>query len=152
MTAPLNKTPQPPLYPERALRNLELERKRDAEERITGWTVIWTLFAFKMFTVGLIWYVARDSQDAGAEADSLLVATTWYWLTIPAVALSGFVGYRLRLRRTRKRAAELRRAEFMQSHRDAESGTMNVALTEDEKARLRALGIRREGKNQFGVD
>jgi hypothetical protein len=152
MTAPLNKTPQPPLYPGRALRDLELERKRDAEERITGWTVIWTLFAFKMFTVGLIWYVGRNSRDAGGEADSLLIATTWYWLLIPAVALSGVVGYRLRLRKARKRAAELKRAEFMQSHRGAESGTMNIELTDDEKARLRALGTRREDKNQFGVD
>jgi hypothetical protein len=105
-----------------------------------------------MFTVALIWYTARGSRDASGEADGLLIATTWYWIFIPVIALSGAVGYRLRLRSARKRAAQLRRAEFMESHRGPESGTMNVELTQDEQERLRALGIRRKGMDQFGVD
>lgn len=144
MAAPLNKSPQPPSYSERALRNMEHERKRDAEERLTGWTVVWTLFAFKMATVGLIWYAGNGSRDDGAKADGLLVATTWYWLAIPVVALSGVVAYRLRLRAARKRVAHMKQAEFATTHQAAQSGTMMVALSDDEKERLRVLKARRE--------
>lgn len=145
MAVPINKSSQPPSYSERALRELENERKRNDQERVTGWTVIWTLFAFKMATVALIWYAANGSRDSGATADGLLVVTTWYWMVIPVVAISGVVAYRLRLRAARKRVAEMKQAEFMASHRSTESGTMTVALTEEEKERLRALKMRREG-------
>lgn len=143
MAVPLNKTPQPS-YSERALRELELEHTRDREERITGWTVIWVLFAFKMVTVALIWWAAKGSQEEGNAVDGLLVATTWYYMIIPIVAISGFIGYRLRLRAARKRVEELRCAEFMDTHRVVESATMTTALTDDEKTRLRALDHRRE--------
>ena len=143
MAIPLNKTPQPS-YSERALRDLELEHNRDREERITGWTVIWVLFAFKMVTVGLIWWVANGSREEGAAVEGLLVATTWYYMIIPIVAISGFIGYRIRLRAARKRVEELRRAEFAEAHRAAESVTITGELTNDEKARLRALEHRRE--------
>lgn len=144
MAVPLNKPQQPSSYNERVLRDMEYEHKRDADERITAWTVIWTLFAFKMITVGLIWYASNSSREDGAAADGLLVATTWYWMVIPVVALSGFVGYRLRLRAARKRAAHLRQAEFMGSRGSGESGTMSGELTDEEKERLRTLERRRE--------
>lgn len=143
MAIPLNKTPQPS-YSERALREMELEHNRDREERITGWTVVWVLFAFKMATVALIWWAARGSHEEGNAVDGLLVATTWYYLIIPIVALSGFIGYRIRLRAARKRVEQLREAEFMDARRVAESATITVELTDEEKERLRALDYRRE--------
>lgn len=144
MAIPLNKTPQPSSYSEQALRDLEHEHNRDRDERVTGWTVIWVLFAFKMLTVAVIWWAARGSQEAGAAAGGLLAATTWYYILIPVIALSGFIGYRLRLRAARRRVEELRRAEFMESHRPQQSATMAIHLTDEEKARLRTLGHRRE--------
>lgn len=144
MALPLNKTPQPSSHSERALRDLEAEHNRDRDERVTGWTVIWVLFAFKFFTVGLIWWAARGSHEEGAAAGGLLAATTWYYILIPVVALSGFIGYRLRLRAARRRVEQLRKAEFMESHRAEESATMAIHLTDEEKARLRTLGHRRE--------
>lgn len=144
MAVPLNKSPQPPSYSERALREMELEHNRDREERITGWTVIWVLFAFKMFTVALIWWAARGSRENGAEVEGLLVATTWYYAIIPVVALSGFIGYRIRLRAARKRVEDLRQSEFMDAHRRAQTGAGRVELSDEEKARLRALEHRRE--------
>lgn len=143
MAAPVNKTPQPPPYSNRTLHDMETERKRDDDERLTGWAVIWTLFAFKMFTVGLIWYVAHGSSDA-SHSNGLLVVTTWYWLLIPVIAVSGFVAYRLRLRSARKRASELKQAEFMASHPAPMTGTAGSDLTDEEKERLRALQARRE--------
>ena len=144
MAVPLNKSPQPPSYSERALRDMEYEHNRDREERITGWTVVWVLFAFKMGTVALIWWAAKGSREQGAEVEGLLAATTWYYLIIPIVALSGFIGYRLRLRAARKRVQALRQAEFMEARRHAESATIAVELSDEEKQRLRAVGQRRE--------
>jgi hypothetical protein len=150
MAVPINQSSQPPSYDERALRDLEHESKRDAEERVTGWTVVWTLFAFKMATVGLIWYTANGTRDEGYRTDSLLVATTWYWLIIPAVAISGLVAYRLRLRATRKRVADLKRAEFMATQATSEHGTIGASLSEAEKERLRQLQRRRQGGSFSG--
>lgn len=144
MAVPLNTSPQPPSYSEQALRDMEDEHNRDREERITGWTVIWVLFAFKMGTVALIWWAANGSREEGAEVEGLLAATTWYYLIIPLVALSGFIGYRIRLRAARKRVAELRQAEFMEARRHAQIVTHRVELTDEEKARLSALEHRRE--------
>lgn len=144
MAIPLNKTPQPSSYSEQALRDLEHEHNRDRDERVTGWTVIWVLFAFKMFTVAVIWWAARGSYEQGAAAGGLLAATTWYYVLIPVIALSGFIGYRIRLRAARRRVEELRKAEFMESHRAQQSGTMAIHLTDEEKARLRMLNHRRE--------
>lgn len=143
MAIPLNKTPQPSSYSEQTLRDMQHEHNRDRDERVTGWTVIWVLFAFKFFTVGLIWWVARGSHDEDVVG-GLLAATTWYYIFIPVVALSGFVGYRLRLRAARRRVDQLRKAEFMESHLAQESATMATHLTDEEKARLRTLGHRRE--------
>jgi hypothetical protein len=144
MAVPLDSTSQPSAESERLLRTMELEHKRDKDERITGWTVIWVLFAFKMGTVALIWWTAQGSREEGQAAHSLLAATTWYYAVVPIVAVSGIVGYRLRLRAARKRVEQLRRAEFMESQDAAQSGTMTVELTDEEKARLRSIGLRRE--------
>lgn len=146
MSIPINKRPHPPSYSMRALRDMEMERKRDEQGRVAGWAVIWTLFIFKMGTVALIWYAANGSSDH-RDANGLLIVTTWYWLIIPVIAASGFIGHRIRLRAARKRAAELKQAEFMSRHASTISGTMGGELTDEEKARLRELQQRRENGN-----
>lgn len=140
MAVPLN--PSTSRQTQRALRALEVERKRDKEEKISGWTFVWTIFAFKMATVALIWWAANGSPKANA----FLTVTTWYWAVIPAVAISGFVGYRLRLRRARKHVDALRQAEFTYEDPNGEPWV----LTEDEVRKLKALEARRRGDGRPG--
>lgn len=129
-------------HAQRALRELEFERKRESQERLTGWTVLWTLFAFKMATVGIIWWAASGST----EANAFITVTTWYWLTIPVIAISGFVAYRLRLRNVRKRVQSLRKAEFMEEN---ERHSIHV-LTDEEVQKLAALEDRRRDDDHPG--
>lgn len=78
------------------------------DEKPAVWAFLWTLFAFKMATVGaIIW--ASQSWETGV----LLTATTWPFLIIPAVAVAGPAAFYLRLRRVRRRREQLRRAEWM---------------------------------------
>lgn len=142
MAVPLD-TPTTP-QAKRMLQTLEAERKRDAEERITGWTVVWTLFAFKMATVAIIWFAANGS----AEANAYLTVTTWYWLAIPVVALSGFITYRLRLRKARKQADMLRRSEFMETSGPPEP----MIFTDEEVRNLMALERRRKNIDRPGEE
>ena len=90
-----------------ALERQTAERKQAEDERITAWAFIWTLFAFKMASVIVLLYWIGPGEFA-----YIVGATTWPWLVIPGIALAGPIGYRLRLRRMRKRRDELRRAEF----------------------------------------
>jgi hypothetical protein len=113
---------------------MEAEHKMLADEKFTGWAVIWTLFAFKMATLAVIIYVARSTPHAGSsEQMAYIVATTWYWFFIPLIAFSGFIGWRLRLRKARKRAEQLKQSEF--------SVPEPSPLTEDEMERLRRLPL-----------
>ena len=64
MAVPLDTSRSPDA--QRRLRELEAERKREASDRLTGWTVVWTLFAFKMATIAIIWYAASGSPEATA--------------------------------------------------------------------------------------
>ncbi|MBA2277667.1 MAG: hypothetical protein H0W06_07860 [Chloroflexia bacterium] len=93
---------------ERRLRRLEEQRRVDADGRVAVWGFVWTLFAFKMATVALILWAARDQYSV-----ALILSTTWFWLFIPAVAVSGPLLYRQRLRRVRRRRQALRRAEWL---------------------------------------
>ncbi len=92
----------------RRLRRLETEQRNDADGRAAVWGFIWTLFAFKMATVALIVWAAKDR-----ESIALVLSTTWFWLFIPAAAISGPILYRVRLRRLRRRRQALRRAEWL---------------------------------------
>jgi hypothetical protein len=83
--------------------------RRKADEQSTVWGFIWTLFVFKIVTVGAIFWAAGGSAEAGA----LLSATTWPWLIIPAFAIVGPSLYFFRVRRVRARREQLRRAEWM---------------------------------------
>lgn len=132
MAVPIQ-SPPPPSYEEQHLRRLEAERKLLADEKFTGWAVVWTLFAFKMATVAVIVYIARDSRQAGSsEQMAFIAATTWYWFVIPLVAMSGYVAWQLRLRKARKQAEHYKQSEFSIP---VDTGL----LTEDEKERLRRL-------------
>jgi fatty acid desaturase len=104
MAAPLTPTTRG----ERHLALLEQERKDEVDARQAVWVFLWTLFIFKIVTVGIIWYVAKGSH----EAQALIYATTWFWLIIPAAALGGPVLYWRRLRKQRRRREALRRSEW----------------------------------------
>lgn len=123
----------PPSYAEQHLARMEAEHKMLADEKFTGWAVIWTLFVFKMATLAIIVYVARNTSHAGSsEQMAFIAATTWYWFFIPLVALSGFVGWRLRLRKVRKQVEQLRQSEFVVPPEP-------LSLTDEEMERLRRL-------------
>ena len=91
MAVPIQ-NPPPPSHAEQAVERLEAEHKMLADERFTGWAVVWTLFGFKIFTVAIIIWLGRNSSEAGTEKSwAYIISTTWYWFIIPLVALSGFV-------------------------------------------------------------
>lgn len=140
MAVPLD-TPSSPKS-ERLLRELEAERKRDSSERALGWTVVWTLFVFKMATIVIIWYAANGSP----EATAYITVTTWYWMVIPAVAVSGYVAYRWRLRKARQRADSLRQSEFM----DHEEVPEPFVITDEEVRKLMALEARLNERDRPG--
>lgn len=133
MAVPLN-TPSSP-ESERLLRALEAEQRRNAEERITGWTVVWTLFAFKLGTIIIIWFAANGS----AEANAYIVVTSWYWLAVPIVAMSGYIAYRWRLRKARQKVSQLRQSEFMDRQKIDEP----VSFTDEEIRKFIDLETRR---------
>ena len=82
--------------------------RRTNDETSAAWAFIWVLFAFKMATVFMIYWAARDY-----EAAVLLTATTWFWLGIPAFACAAPLAFRYRLVRVRARRERLRRAEWL---------------------------------------
>ncbi|HEY7036099.1 MAG TPA: hypothetical protein VH482_32500 [Thermomicrobiales bacterium] len=90
------------------------DERQKAEERSTAWGFLWVLFVFKMVTVGIIFWAAEGSGEAGA----LLTATTFPWLIIPVLAIAGPLAYWYRLRRVRARRAHLLRAEWMVGETD----------------------------------
>lgn len=85
------------------------DERRKSDERSTVWAFLWTLFAFKIATVGVIFWAAEGSSEAGV----LLAATTWWWLGLPVFAVAGPMLYYRRLRRVRARREQLRRSEWM---------------------------------------
>lgn len=125
-------TPPPPSYSQQALRRMEAERKLIEHEKFTFWGVIWILFGFKLGTIVLILIVGAGNPDMrSGEAAAFIAMSSWYWLFIPLIAFSGFVAYKLRLRKQRKRAEQLREAEF--------STLSASALSAEEKERLRQV-------------
>lgn len=125
-------TPPPPSYSDQALRRMEAERKLVEHEKFTFWGVIWILFGFKLGTIALILIIGAGTPDmSSGEGAAFIAMSSWYWLFIPLIAFSGFVAYRLRLRKQRKRAEALRAAEF---------STLSAnELSEEERARLRQV-------------
>ncbi len=89
--------------------SLDDAARQKADDRATVWGFVWVLFCFKIGTVLLTMWAAGMSS----EATVLLSITTWPWLIIPALALSGPLLFRWRLRRVRARRAELQRSEWL---------------------------------------
>jgi hypothetical protein len=102
------KTAPPPMPPSPPLSRLAAEEARSRDERRAVWGFVWILFGFKIATVIAIIAAARTE-----EAAVLVAVTTWYWLPIPFVALSGALLFRYRLRKIRRRREQLRRAEWL---------------------------------------
>lgn len=103
--------PLPPTdtgHSDKVLRRMAREQREEQETRKTVWAFVWILFAFKMCTMILIWYVAAGS----GESMAMIISTTWYWLAIPIIALSGRFVYRWRMVQMRRRREELKRAEW----------------------------------------
>ena len=107
----------------RRLHRLEVEQRNDADGRAAVWGFIWTLFAFKMASVALIVWAAKDR-----ESIALVLSTSWFWLFIPAAAISGPILYRIRLRRLRRRRQALRRAEWLLDEPGQLDAVDNVAV------------------------
>jgi hypothetical protein len=93
---------------DRVLRQLEQERKEESDARATVWAFLWILFGFKITTIGIIWYVAAGS----GESLAMIVATTWYWMVIPVLAISGPLLIRWRMIRLRRRREQLKQSEW----------------------------------------
>lgn len=74
----------------------------------SAWGFLWVLFAFKIVTVGLIFWHLRTVQSG-----IIIGATIWYWFPLFGILLAGPLLFRYRLRRVRARREELRRAEWM---------------------------------------
>lgn len=95
---------------EQLLRRLERERREEDDARRAVWGFLWTLFWFKIGTIAIIWYVAAGS----GEDLVVIMMTTWYWLVIPIVAISGPVLFRWRMMRVRRQRAVLLQAEWQE--------------------------------------
>jgi len=101
--------PSQPITPaDRALKRLEAERKREADGQSAAWVFLWTLFVFKIATVGIIIYAASGS----GESLVMVLATTWYWLIIPALALAGPLLIRWRMLKLRRKRELLQASEW----------------------------------------
>lgn len=87
----------------------DAEAKEAADAKQVVHAFLWTLFVFKVVTLGVLLFWVRPS-----EIWIVLGAASWPWMVIPGVALAGPIGYRLRLRRVRRRREALRRAEWAQ--------------------------------------
>ncbi len=94
--------------PVRALAILERERKEEADARGAVWGFLWTLFAFKILTVGVIWWAATGT----GESLAMIAATTWYWLLIPIAAITGPSIVKWRMIKLRKRRRYLLQSEW----------------------------------------
>jgi len=92
----------------RVLATLERERKEAADSHAAVWGFLWTLFAFKIATVGVIWWAATGT----GESLAVIAATTWYWLVIPIGAIMGPLLVKWRMIKLRKKRRQLLRSEW----------------------------------------
>ena len=72
------------------------------------WGFIWVLAAFKLITMGLIFYHLRTFRSG-----VLIGSTLWYWFPVLGFFVATPLLFRYRLRRVRARRDALRRAEWM---------------------------------------
>ncbi|MEJ7839227.1 MAG: hypothetical protein WKF81_10440 [Thermomicrobiales bacterium] len=112
----------------RRLAILEQERKTESDSRAAIWVFVWTLFAFKIATVAVIFFAARGTH----EAQAIILATTWFWFLIPVAAIAGPTMYWKRLRRMRRRREELRHAEWNVNERVSPANRVIVVQPDDD--------------------
>jgi hypothetical protein len=86
----------------------QLRHDQEYDGGAAAWGFLWVLLAFKLATVGLIFYHMQTF-----ETGVFLAATTWFWIPVIAALLAGPLLFRYRLRRVRARREQLRRAEWM---------------------------------------
>lgn len=77
------------------------------------WAFLWIIFFFKMATVVTMLYFLRER-----DSNLIIGATTWYWFPLFAILFAAPVTYHFRVRKARRRRAELLRQEFMVDHPD----------------------------------
>lgn len=99
---------KPATQTDRMLRRLEQEQKAESDGIGAAWAFLWVLFWFKIATVAIIFYAASGS----GESLAMIAATTWYWLLIPVLAISGPLLVRWRMLKLRRRREQLRRLEW----------------------------------------
>lgn len=97
-----------PTPADRALRRLAREQQQENDARRAVWGFLWTLFFFKLATIGVIMWVTAGS----GETFSMIFITTWYWLVIPVAGISGPLLLRWRMIRLRRQREALQQAEF----------------------------------------
>lgn len=102
--------PQPPVTtpPKKTVPYREPVAPGPPEDMSAAWAFLWTLFVFKIATIGIVLWISRSEAST-----VMVVVSSWYWLIIPAVALAGPLAFRWRLVKQRRRAAALRRAEWL---------------------------------------
>lgn len=93
----------------------DAEAREAADAKQVVHVFLWTLFVFKLATLAVLFYWA-STQDIWL----ILSAVAWPWVVIPGVALAGPIGYRIRLRRVRRKREQLRRAEWAAQPRSIE--------------------------------
>ena len=100
----------------------EPDASESDDDRATVRTFLWVLFFFKIVTVvATVWAAGWSS-----EARMILSITTWPWLIIPALALSGPLVYEYRVRKVRRRRAELQLSEWMIGEHTTSSLTLDA--------------------------
>lgn len=109
----------------RRLTEIERERARDNEGHRAGWVFLYTLFGFKIGTLLIIWYAASSTHFSEI---SFIIATTWYWLLIPAVGIAGPLIYRWRLMQMRRRRKALQHEEWMREHPKGRRETTGLTI------------------------
>lgn len=102
--------PQPPVTtpPKKTVPYREPVPPGPPEDLSAAWVFLWALFAFKVGTIGIILWINRSEVST-----VMIVVSSWYWLVIPVIALAGPVAFRWRLLKQRRRAAALRRSEWL---------------------------------------
>ena len=80
------------------------------DDEFTGvWTFVWIIVGVKLaMLIAIVWFAARSSADM-----SLLAAMHWYFLLIPMLAIAGPLLFKLRLRKVRRKRAQLQASEWM---------------------------------------
>src|SRR5687768_8477678 len=95
----------PPLSPA----SVDTEPPPRDDEFVGLWTFVWILFGIKVaMLIVILWFATRSSEDM-----SLLAATHWFFLLIPVLAVAGPLLFQARLRKVRRKRAQLQASEWM---------------------------------------